>query len=455
MIKRNTFLAIAMTSAMPVFAGGFVTNTNQSVGYFRMPAQEAVVSVDAAYFNPASIGFLDNGFQLGFNWQVASQTRESKTEYAPLAYGVKNGGSSSKLYKGEAFAPIVPSLDLAYVKDRWFVSDHFGVTGGGGKAEYANGLGSFESQVAGLAALLNTYPIPGAPFLYDVDMFLNGTQYSFSNQITGGFKLTDNLSVSAGVRMTYVQASYEAEIKNITINGTPAGAFLTAIGQGAMAPMVADRQLDCQQTGMGFAPILSADFNTDKLNIAVKYEFKTKIMLENSTKVNTSGLAQFDDKAKTAADVPAMLAVGVGYTPIEKLHLYASYHLFDDKNAETYNSATGKNDKQDLLSGNTSEYLAGIEYDLCDRLVVSCGAQKTVFQTGPDHKFLSDMSFSTNATSLGAGLKFLVTDNLDLNVGYFHSFFDHVEKTTASTPETKEDFFRTSKAFGAGINFRF
>lgn len=242
-----------------------------------MPAQEAVVSVDAAYFNPASIGFLDNGFQLGFNWQVASQTRESKTEYAPLAYGVKNGGSSSKLYKGEAFAPIVPSLDLAYVKDRWFVSDHFGVTGGGGKAEYANGLGSFESQVAGLAALLNTYPIPGAPFLYDVDMFLNGTQYSFSNQITGGFKLTDNLSVSAGVRMTYVQASYEAEIKNITINGTPAG----------------------------------------------------------------------------------------------------------------------------------------------------------------------------------AGLKFLVTDNLDLNVGYFHSFFDHVEKTTASTPETKEDFFRTSKAFGAGINFRF
>ena len=455
MIRRNLFMAMAMTAVLPAFAGGFVTNTNQSAAFLRMPAQEAVISVDAAYFNPASIAFLEDGFHFGFNWQVASQTRQSTTEYAPFAYGAKNGGQASKLFEGKAFAPVIPSFDLAYTNDRWFVSDHFGVTGGGGKAEYADGLGSFESQIAGLSALLNTYPIPGAPFMYDVDMFMNGTQYTFANQITGGFKVLDNLSLSAGVRMSYVKAAYEAEIKNITVNGTPAGAFLTAIGQSAMAPMVADKRLDCQQSGIGFAPVVSADFKTDKLNFAVKYEFRTKIRLENSTKENTSGLAQFDDKVVTGADIPSMLATGIGYSPVDKLHLYASFHLFGDMDAASYNSATGQNDKQEYLEGNTTEYLAGIEYDICDRVVLSCGAQKTIYKTGPDHKYLNDMSFSTDATSVGAGVKFLVSDNIDLNLGYFQSFYDHVEKTTPSTPALKEDFYRTSKAFAAGISFRF
>lgn len=459
MIKRNTFLAMAMTAILPAFAGGFVTNTNQSAAFFRMPAQEAVISVDAAYFNPAAIGFLDNGFHLGFSWEAAKQTRQSTTDYAPLALGVNNNGNSSKLFKGTASAPVIPSLDLAYVHDNWFISDHLGLTGGGGKAKYAEGLGSFESQIAGLAAMINQ-ALPGT--MYGVDMYMNGLQYSISNQIMGGYKVNDKLSVSAGLRMSYVLAIYDAEIKDITLSnaalgGTPmpAANFLTAIGQGAYAPMVADRKLDCTQTGIGFAPIISADYKTDKFNIGFKYEFRTKIRLENNTVINTSGLAQFDDGTKIGADIPAMLAVGAGYSPIEKLSLYASFHLYDDKNAAIYNSSTGLNDKQDLLDGNTTEYLAGIEYAICDRIILSCGAQKTIHKTGPDHTYLNDMHFSTNSTSVGAGAKILLTDKLDLNVGYFKTFYEHLEKTTATTPVTTEDFYRTSHAIGAGINFRF
>lgn len=156
-------MAMAMTAVLPAFAGGFITNTNQSAAFLRMPAQEAVISVDAAYFNPASIAFLEDGFHFGFNWQVASQTRQSTTEYA-------------------------------------------------------DGLGSFESQIAGLSALLNTYPIPGAPFMYDVDMFMNGTQYTFANQITGGVKflVSDNIDLNLG----YFQSFYDHVEK--TTPSTPA-----------------------------------------------------------------------------------------------------------------------------------------------------------------------------------------------------------------------------------------
>ena len=43
-------LFAAGTSAM---AGGYFQNTNQSIAFIRMPAQNAGIGVQAAYFNPA------------------------------------------------------------------------------------------------------------------------------------------------------------------------------------------------------------------------------------------------------------------------------------------------------------------------------------------------------------------------------------------------------------------
>ena len=51
-------LAIAIfvsTISFPVFAGGILTNTNQSVHFLRNPARDAAIGLDGVYTNPAGV----------------------------------------------------------------------------------------------------------------------------------------------------------------------------------------------------------------------------------------------------------------------------------------------------------------------------------------------------------------------------------------------------------------
>ena len=65
-----------MVSAIPSLAGGYLTNTNQSVAFLRNPARIGAIGIDGAYSNPAGIGFLNKGWHLSFNVQSAYQTRD-------------------------------------------------------------------------------------------------------------------------------------------------------------------------------------------------------------------------------------------------------------------------------------------------------------------------------------------------------------------------------------------
>ena len=48
-----------MAGAIPSLAGGYLTNTNQSVAFLRNPARIGAIGIDGAYSNPAGIGFLN------------------------------------------------------------------------------------------------------------------------------------------------------------------------------------------------------------------------------------------------------------------------------------------------------------------------------------------------------------------------------------------------------------
>ena len=55
MYKRLILTAALAAASLSAFAGGYVTNTNQNVAFLRNPAQNAVIGVQGAYFNPAGI----------------------------------------------------------------------------------------------------------------------------------------------------------------------------------------------------------------------------------------------------------------------------------------------------------------------------------------------------------------------------------------------------------------
>ena len=220
-------LAIAMACATPSFAGGLLTNTNQHVAFNRMMSREASIGIDGVYYNPAGVVFMGEGHHLAINWQLAYQTRSIENDYALFTNNVNNP-ITPRTFKGEAFAPVIPSFQYAYNKGRWSLQASFALTGGGGKCTFDNGLGSFEKIVAetamaacGLAGAVDKvaakYGVPavftsdknfGKEGKYSYNSYMHGRQYYYGLSLGAAYKFSDNFSAFAGVRGVYASTNY-------------------------------------------------------------------------------------------------------------------------------------------------------------------------------------------------------------------------------------------------------
>ena len=331
------FLLIGATALMvsnSTFAGGILTNTNQNAAFLRNPSRDAVIAIDGVYSNPAGIAFLPQGFHLSVSWQAAWQKRQMDVNNKLFQL---NGGKADKYFEGVAKAPVIPSFQAAYViNDKWSVSAQFAVGGGGGECEFAEGLPMFEELVGGQLAGAQANS-------YGLSQNLTGKQFIYGFQVGATYRLTDNFSVFGGARGVLANCAYEGAISNITANGVAAGSYLSgvkamvdaglaqlepvkdvagykeqyqqlaaqsaALAQGA-ALLGSDFNLDCAQSGFGITPIIGLDWNLGKLNLAAKYEFRTKINLENdseNTSANVTALMPaYADGAKVRSDIPAI-----------------------------------------------------------------------------------------------------------------------------------------------------
>lgn len=167
-MKKVLFFGTCLISCIPAFAGGLLTNTNQSAAFLRNPSRDAVIATEAVYSNPAGTAFLDNGFHLTLNIQNAKQRRQVVSTFGPFAYGIDNNGKTSKRFKGDADAPIIPSFQAVYKTGYWSFSSSFAISGGGGKCTFENGLGSFEAIASLLPLLGQSIGITG----YNMDSYM-------------------------------------------------------------------------------------------------------------------------------------------------------------------------------------------------------------------------------------------------------------------------------------------
>jgi long-chain fatty acid transport protein len=462
-LKLLLSLVLAVCMTPDTYAGGLLTNTNQSAHFIRMVARDASTQIDAVYTNPAGLVMLSDGFHFSFTNQSAFQTRVITSTFDPFA---GYGGNREKTFKGEASAPLIPSLQGAYKNGKWVLSGSFAVTGGGGKATFKEGLPSFESTVATLPIAISTMGV--ATNQYSVDAYMRGSSFIFGGQLGGSYAITDLFSAYAGFRMNIVGNRYEGYLKNIRINPQhplinptgammPAADFLNAAGQPAMAEFVKDREIDNKQTGWGVSPILGFNFNCRKWNIGMKYEFKTSLNLESKTiDGKDAGLEQFKDGVNTPHDIPALFTVGASCQITPKLSAGIGYHHFFDSDADM------AGDKQKYINGGINEYLAGAEYRIHPMFLLSAGVQFT--KTGVTNDYQQDLSFSLDSYSIGLGGAVNVSKNVVINIGYFWTTYSDqaIERTnyTAVAGSTtflpgKDVFSRTNKVFAAGIDFSF
>ena len=91
--------------------------------------------------------------------------------------------------------------------------------------------------------------------------------------------------------------------------------------------------------------------------------------------------------------------------------------------------------------------------------MVSAGTQLTRYGLGKG-AYLNDMSFVTSSYSLGFGAKFEVAKNVHVNVAYFWTNYEKFNKTTETSlgvakVVNTDEFTRTNKVFGVGVDFTF
>lgn len=239
MKKQILVAALAAALSSNVWAGGLLTNTNQSISFLRNPARDAAIGIDGVYSNPAGVAFMPEGFHLGINWQSAVQTRTVNTTNPNYSLNVKNP-STTKEYEGKAFVPFLPSIQAAYNKGNWSYQFNFAVHGGGGRCEFSDGLGSFENAVAnianslkgltgtintgfgGLKAQMDAAGVPGIQNInpvtgYSFDQSMEGKQYYFGFTLGAAYKVNEHLSLYGGARFLYGTATYKAKLENIKV----------------------------------------------------------------------------------------------------------------------------------------------------------------------------------------------------------------------------------------------
>ena len=338
----------------------------------------------------------------------------------------------------------------------------------------------------------------GSKGSYSYDSYMHGRQYYYGLSIGAAYKFSDKFSAFAGVRTVYASCNYYGYVRDIKVGNMPLYQVLDPT-----KPDAANIELSCDQSGLGFTPIIGVDFKTDHWNFSAKYEFKTRVRLKNKA-VNKApsigaladnlyaayteqlhvpaatatailghplikgamgqlkqqfdtklqgAIGEYEDGKKIAGDIPSYLAVGVGYKPVDALRINVGFHWFDDKNATSYNNRNKELDR------GTFEYNAGVEYDLNKKFTVSTGWQKTSY--GLSDEYMDDKSFVVSSNSVAVGGVYHINKKMDLNVAYFHTFYDH-KKTSESVALNAQtsinyssDYTRNNNVFGVGLDICF
>jgi long-subunit fatty acid transport protein len=545
MKRLSTIIIASLLLPATLMAGGIVTNTNQSASFIRMPSRDASLNLDAAYYNPAGLSLLKDGFYLSFSNQTVLQTRTIGSTFT----------MNRQEFEGKVMAPLFPSVYAIYKKDKVAYSLGIVPIGGGGTAGFETGLPSFEQQVAVLPAMLSAPVALGGANIpttqYGVNAKFDGSSLNWGFQFNAAYALSDMFSLSLGARIVTANNSYSGYLKDVminptytgfnqggrvyagtmvsapqffadgatTLNGLAAGATATsngltglitagtitaatlvsdldaatigaittilgaanisatgmnvgtAIGTlNAVAPnftagatrmtgfsrMTSNAEIDAEQTGMGITPVIGVNIKVmENLNVALKYEHLTQITMTNDTDKDDVGM--FPDGAKTPNDMPGMISAGVAYKPISKLNVTAGYHLYLDKGANYGKkmitppaTVAAFVDNDVVIDKDFWEAAFGVEYEVTDKILVSAGFLRT--QTGVNADYQSDLSHSLSTNSIGLGGRYMVMENLGVNVGFMKTMYESYTKIFTGYEET---YKRDAMVFAIGLDYNF
>jgi long-subunit fatty acid transport protein len=279
--------------------------------------------------------------------------------------------------------------------------------------------------------------------------FITPTQRA---QLEGGLKAMGVPQEQINVmNVTQVQGAYTSAGNQLT------GVATTLNGTSAQ---LGDKEVQTEQTGTGFTPILGLNFSPNEdWNIGIKYENKTYMTLTNNTEVDDLGL--FPDGVPVNSDVPAILGIGVGYKGLDWLEVQLSYTEFFNKRVGWGANVRDMSSWEDVdptkirqrMAGNGYEAGLGLQFNLSENFAVSAGG--LYGDMNVEENYQSDFSYSNPSFTLGGGIMWKITDKLTLDAGVSNTFYQDQTVNFADplVPSYNDVYGKTALSLAAGITY--
>ena len=437
-------LALLVISGL-IFAGGIVTNTNQSADFVRSLSRNASTDLDAVYFNPAGLTKLDDGLYLSFSNQSISQNRTIHNDLTEST--ITNLGTDfDGIYEGKVKANIFPDFYMVYKSGKLAYSLGLSPVGGGGGAEFANGLPSIDMMMLSYlgedTGVLDP-ALAGFGVISGVDWTQSFTATStyFGLQFGVSYEVMNNLSIALGYRSIKATDTYDGII-DATFNTTFIG-----------MPEVSNETIVLgEAVGSASTGIIGLNYTIGKTNIGLKYETMTPLVLEYTID-ETDNSEMLPETSNN--DMPALFGFGVSNQLMSNLSASFSmnYYYNTGVNWDWDDEVTLVVETAEDFVTNGYDMAFGIEYALNDALLLSFGYMQS--ESGALDEYNSDMSHSLDTNTFGLGAKYSFNDNIDFSVGFLStSYVEGVNVFNATYP-ANETYNRDAVDFAFGIQYKF
>ena len=266
------------------------------------------------------------------------------------------------------------------------------------------------------------------------------------------------------LRMGYTQAQVDA-MPVTTVQGsyTATGNQLTGIAGSlsATSSQLEDKEVDTEQTGTGFTPIIGLNFSPNEdWNVGLKYEHKTYMTLTNNTTVDDLGL--FPDGDESSSDVPGILGIGLGYKGLDWLEAQVSFTQYFSKRVywginvrdlSSWKEVDQTKIRQREVEKNDYELALGLQFNVLENLAFSIGGLYGAMY--PADSFQSDFSYTNSFYTIGGGVMWTITEKLKLDAGFSNVFYQDETVTFADpvVPSYQDTYGKTAMTFAVGLSY--
>lgn len=451
------------------FAGGILTNTNQSAQFVRILSRNASTDLDAAYFNPAGLTQMKNGFYFALHNQSIFQTRTITSGYPFL---------TNPVYKGEVTVPVFPTAFAVCKINKWAFSAGFGPNGGEGNVKYKSGLPSFEKLISSIPQLLSANGIPTTSYL--ANMQFEVSKVFYGSQFNASFAINKHVSFTAGARVINAVNTYYGYIKDIKVNpdktaygfdgsmrtassvfATLSGAsskvasdiqpYVSAVPDATLPQLVAGKQMT-QATADALASGLGISTSSDMTISQIQTGYAGKAIYLTQQSIGTADKGA--DTRQTGVGITPLIGldlhfgklnIGLKYehqTTLEVINATKVELIMSDGKALFPDKGKSRNDVPAIVAG-------GADYKLTDALKISGSytlyLDKMISWGGNIYR--QARTIDENYVELAFGAEFKLKDNFLISAGYMNS-------NTGVSEQFQSDFDFSDDSYTTGLGFQ-